>query len=614
MQVKRLIGAGVAMLLAGCGAEAQTYDEAVNAYSQNRVAEAEKALRRLAADPAAAAADKAQAERELARIAWVIDGDAKRSLALLGAADATGEGACQNAILRARVLQESDRDEALLAAAPALAGRCREPAGAAEVRIRALAAALDVAAAGGAGREGALAQAATLAGGLTEDARGSLEGSALRLELALQQGDPAAALQAWKDYFWLAGTDVPQGLARSFPAAKPVFDAGVPASAGIDAQLRLVDLLVRAGFARGAERFAGSRSLAARAGGSAVWKKAVAYFQARRELVATILASNRSVARGGEAADLAGALAKMKARLLAASGMRGDGDSVLRGAYGLTGQAGNTDGYASVHYGHIVQDERRVIEQYGHRAEIAFLALDNMISNGFNSWLWDGSAEAGGWTRPDQTIVQVRSAFTANPLGAWTLFSGGPARDRLLKRQAERAAGDRALVRAQGVAYLPGLSDRLRLQIAGQVGARARALAGGGDLRRAFLQEYWRATFQQSMLSHEGRHALDRKLVRGLARLSDANLEYRAKLSELALSEYPRLALFNIDDATIGGGSGHGIANAIVLKRYARWIAVHAREVRGFDPGLPPLVQIDRLSDDQIRAVARSLDPLAPKR
>ena len=67
----------------------------------------------------------------------------------------------------------------------------------------------------------------------------------------------------------------------------------------------------------------------------------------------------------------------------------------------------------------------------------------------------------------------------------------------------------------------------------------------------------------------------------------------------------------NIDDATVGGDTPHGRANSRVLGEYAEWVAAHSGEVRGFDPRLPAAVQLDRLSDDQIRSIARGLDPIA---
>jgi hypothetical protein len=343
-----------------------------------------------------------------------------------------------------------------------------------------------------------------------------------------------------------------------------------------------------------------------------MWRKAAGYFDARRELVATILASNRRVARGGKASDFKQAAGRASAKLISAAGLQGDPQRALRQAYGLYGQVGETDGHASVHYGHIVQDECRTIQQYGHRGDVDFIALDNMVSNGFNSWLWDGRAAAGGWASPGPVIVQVRPEYTSGPLSAWSLFSGGRERQRLAERQKERERSDVAALKTKDVAYLPGLGDRLRIQVAQQVGEQARRKAGDGTgLRRAFLDEYWRAAFQQSILAHEGRHALDQKLVTGLARLRDSNLEYRAKLSELALADYPRLALLSINDSTIGSGNAHGEANEKVLRAYVEWIRKNTARISGYDPALPPLVQLDRLSDGQIRAVARSLDPIA---
>ena len=235
-----------------------------------------------------------------------------------------------------------------------------------------------------------------------------------------------------------------------------------------------------------------------------------------------------------------------------------------------------------------------------------------MVANGFDSWLWDGSAATGGWTEEGPVIVQIRSEYTTNPLTAWALFSGGAARTEALEELKRDEAADLAALAGGGVAYLPGLAGRIQLQAADQIGRRARAgLAPGGDLRRAFLAEYWRGMFQDQMLVHEGRHALDKTLVRGLARLWDSDLEYRAKLSELALADYPRLALVNINAAEIGSGSAHGKADERILAAYAEWMRGHPAEIAGYDPRRPALAQLDKLSDAQLRAVARGLDPIA---
>jgi hypothetical protein len=606
----RLIHCLGLLLLAGCSDPIpETVDGALQAFGQNRVAEAEKVLRKIGSDPGSSAGDKARARRHLGRIAWLIDGDAKRALSEIRAAAATPAERCTAARMEARVLNEARKPDLLLSRIEALLKTCDQPDLADQIRLRAVSSALDLAAAG---RQGALESAGRLLAAVGTEQREGLTGSAVALELALLQRDAPGALRAWKDYFWLAGTDVPQGLAAHHPAAAPVFDAGLAEAAHPAARLRLVDLLVRAGFAQAAERFARSAGLDRIAAGDPLWRKASAYFEVRRTIEAAVLESNRRVARGGRAADLEGLLNSAVDRLMTGAGAVGDREAALLRAYSVYAITREFDGYEHIHFGHAVQIGNWPVEQYGHRARVTFIALDNMAVNGFQTWLWDGSAATGGWAAEGPVIVQIRPEFTSTPANGWGLFSGGPARTRLLAELKREEAADLAALAGADAAYLPGLASRIQLQIAEQVGRRARAgLPPGGDLRRAFLAEYWRATFNQSMLVHEGRHALDKSLVRWLARYDDANLEYRAKLSELALGEYPRLALVNINTQEIGSGSAHGKANEKVLKAYSEWMRGHPAEIAGFDPKLPPLAQLDKLTDAQLRAVARGLDPIA---
>jgi hypothetical protein len=599
-----------ALLLAGCTARApETIDGAGQAYSQNRVAEAETIYRKIAADPASSARDKSTAHRQLGRIAWLIDGDSRRALAEVETAFAASEDRCASGRLKARILQEGKQGEALLSQLERLAAACEDSRQGQDIRLRGVAAALDLAAAG---KTEALAVAAKLIAGGGEEAKSAPVFSGMALQIALLQGNSAGALQAWRDYFWLSGSDVPQGLATVYPAAANVFAMGLAPDAAPAARLRLVDLLVRVGFAESAERFGRAKGLSQSAGQHPLWRKASAYFEARRALQAAVLASNRRVARGGEAADMAALLSGFEDRLMAAAGLSGNRRDGLLRAYSLYGQSQKTDGHEGIHLGQAVEQVRWPVEQYGHRAQVSFIALDNMVANGFMTWLWDGTAATGGWTEEGPVIVQVRSEYTNMPLTAWALFSGGPPRARLLEALKREEAMDVAALVGGDVAYLPGLASRIQLQVADQIGRRARAgLAPDGDLRRAFLAEYWRASFQDQMLVHEGRHALDKKLVRGLSRLNDSNLEYRAKLSELALADYPRLALVNINAPEIGSGSAHGKADERLLRAYSEWMRGHPAEIAGYDPRRPALAQLDKLSDTQLRAVARALDPIA---
>lgn len=609
----RVLAAGAVLALGGCSAAAATgFQDGLAAYRQNRVAEAERAFAAVAADSALKAEDRAGSNRELARIAWLVDGDAARAEDRLKAALQVGVQQCETNAMVARVLRESRQVEAAVARGTSLLAACNDPVEADSIRLHLIGAHLDLAAAGRVERLGAASELWTA---LAEETRTSLPGARARLEMALMRGEAAAAFEAWRSYFWLSEEQAPQAVAAFAPDAAAVFTGGLAVGAEARARLELVDLLIRAGFSREARRFAFSHDLPREAAASAGWRKAAAYWAFRHRIEADTLKAYRNIARGRKQSSLAPAVKQATAALLSEIGASGDSDQVLLRGYGLHGTVGETGGFPSVHLGHATEDRRQPIQQYGHAADVRFIVLDNMLSNGFESWLWDGYAAAGGWTSAGPVIVQVRPEYTSGPLRSWRLFGDTPDRERLSKRRAELARGDAERLRSTGVAYLPGVADRLRLQIADQIGARVSAQTGGSaDLRRAFLAEAWRASVDQSILVHEGRHALDRKLVRGLGRLNDKNLEHRAKLSELALADYPRLALSNINESGIGGPAPHSRANADILKRYADWIDTHREQVQAYDPATPPLAQIDKLTDAQIRSIARSLDPLARSR
>ena len=58
-------------------------------------------------------------------------------------------------------------------------------------------------------------------------------------------------------------------------------------------------------------------------------------------------------------------------------------------------------------------------------------------------------------------------------------------------------------------------------------------------------------------------------------------------------------------------GSGHGLANARVMKGLLAWMQAHAREIPALDPSRPLLPQFDCLTDEQMREAFCSTDPWA---
>ena len=113
---------------------------------------------------------------------------------------------------------------------------------------------------------------------------------------------------------------------------------------------------------------------------------------------------------------------------------------------------------------------------------------------------------------------------------------------------------------------------------------------------------------ESSIFAYEGPHAIDaefEKLKNSAAR------EYRAKLSEIAFAPVPRLAFSGILTDNIGNGSPHGQANLKLMKGLVAWMEEHRSEIAGLDGSRPQLPQLDKLTNDQLRAAARSLDPMA---
>lgn len=606
-----MIKQAVLMLLftAGTTANAASLTEAHEAYDANKVAEAERLYQAVAADPSATSDDRVEANVELARIAWLVDGNVDLALQRLDPASATGAKACDLAEMRSRVLRESKRSEQAIAEGPKLIQACPDPAKRDPIRVNIIAARLDRAFELRAQRTSLLKEAKADEQALTEDA--GIEGARVRLETALLTDDSRAALAAWKDYFWLDDTDAPQALEHL--GAAHLFTRGLARNATVADRLSLAELLMRAGFGEQSRRYAETHGLPGSVRSSPVWRRLSAYWQERDKLEAELLRVHREFAHGQKDDSALETAAKaMMAGLMTAAGASGDPREAMLKYYGLVGTVGQTNGYPSIHLGHVIEDRSDEVTQYGHSAKIRFRSLDNMISNGFTSWLWDGSAAVGGWTA-DGVIVQVRPAYAAGPLSAYRLTQAGPERTRMIARQKERSAEDVAKLGARPVATLEALNDRLQLQYLDQILATVRSRAASeSEVRRLFLAEASKATFNQSILVHEGRHAIDETL--GLSSKVDQSvLEERAKLSELALTPYPRMALRNMDRRLEGNGP-HDRGGARIFDGFRKWMEAHPSEIMGFDPAVPALEQLDKLTDSQIGEIARSLDPLAQGR
>ena len=601
---------------ATAAARTPSLQEAASAYFQMQVPQSEAMFKAILDDPAAPAGDKAGAARGLARIQWLMDADAKGAEATLDRGVAAGADLCRTTGFYVRVLREAGEAEAGARMAERRAGDCPGAAQGDRLLIERGKADLAWAAAAGADgapRDAALADARAALAGISKVGLLAPDAARLKLGLALQRADADAALGAWRDFFWLTDHNAPASFRTDDAAVAALFAGALGPTARLADEVGLERLLIRGGFLDEALRFDAHRRVAERvaerAAGDPAYRPVALYFAFRRRFDAATLSFNRAYAHGHR--DTAAYYAEVT-RILAdtAAGVGGgDPKSALREAYGLHWMIGATGGVASVHMGHVVDDTRYKVDQFGRQGDLAFLSIDNMVSNGYQSWLWDGIAATGGWSE-GAGIVQIRASYTPSALEALASFDPVVAR-RDAAEMASLEARDAEALKSRPVAFLPALQRRLTRQGRDQVAARARVQAQrtGEPYERTFVKVYWDAMVGHSISIHEGRHALDHIQFHGPATLTSAELEFRAKLSELELADLPRMPLAVILSADIGDQTPHGVADTRIMEGLGAWIAAHPREVSGYDPKVPAAQQIDKLTDAQIRAIAHRLDP-----
>ncbi len=133
----------------------------------------------------------------------------------------------------------------------------------------------------------------------------------------------------------------------------------------------------------------------------------------------------------------------------------------------------------------------------------------------------------------------------------------------------------------------------------------------GSALQLAFIAEVERIDLESSIIAHEGRHAIEAKSLLNFMR-PGSKKEFLAKLSEVAFSSFPKLAIGGgILSSNIGDDSAHGKANERIMEGIVGWMGENRESIEGLNSNLPMLPQMDLLTDEQLRAIFRSMDYLA---
>jgi hypothetical protein len=609
--------------------------------SNGRFPDAKAKLAAILASPETRPIDRDRAGTELARIAWRIDDEPDAARTRLDALILGAEKKLPPLLLLSRMERSLGRWDAA-ATASRRAREAAETKGDHRSADVSLARALVEGPFGEArdGKAGAFAEdarkrvreALDLVAPIVHDEPGLLAASRAEAQAALLLDDGPRALEAWRSYYTAAGAADSTLLAGARAALADLLPRWTgPASARSDREA-LVRALSDSRFFAEAVAVARDPRVAAEARVDALpWVKDLVLYEAyARALEERTDRYYRDVARGR--GDAKAWKRDLRARTEALwNGLSwpgpvprfdrkvldGAADGELARRFGTLIASGDTGGIPNLHMGHRVVDEKRVADQYGRHASIRFIALDAMVSNGFETWRWDGGGAHGGWGDVG-LIVQVRPAYAEAALHDWLAFTEPDAREKADKKLAEETARDDERAAKDAVPYLPGLALRLARQGRQAVldELRAKGLEGGA-LRAAFVAEVDRAVIESSIFAHEGRHAIDAEFEKSrtdVAGLTDgAAREYRAKLSEIAFASRPRLSFGGILTPGIGNGTPHGQANLTLVKGLTRWMDAHRAEIAGLVPGKPLLPQLDRLTDDQLRAAAHSLDPMASR-
>ncbi len=254
--------------------------------------------------------------------------------------------------------------------------------------------------------------------------------------------------------------------------------------------------------------------------------------------------------------------------------------------------------------GHCYRERDVRVEQYGREANFKFFELHNTIGASYQHWFYDNQG-IGGWATADGEVMQVRDWFVNYPLSVWERLTDPALRQRWLEEMHLASATDDSIASEDPCALLRGLERRIKFKTYSGILDSLESLGHGGDrVKMSFLVEVERILQRSSIDCHEARHILDIPFVNEHPDSFPLEVrEYRAKLSEIAFSEFPLLI---VAESILEEGMG----NKKILEVLVNWMDDHRPEIGGLDRSRPLLPQLDLLTDDQIRQAIREADPL----
>jgi len=267
-------------------------------------------------------------------------------------------------------------------------------------------------------------------------------------------------------------------------------------------------------------------------------------------------------------------------------------------------------------FAHTVSDEEIVVKQYGYEPVIHLVSLDFMYSNSYDGWfLGSKTGRLGGWNDKDM-IVQMRRAYSDNPLVMWNKITEKEKRMDWEQSIKELSFEDENIAKGNSYAYLPGLVNRLQYDACINLKNSLKDNGFVGDeLRMAFISKFEEMNIHASIIGHEGRHAVDSK-YRFIFEPLCKDFEYRAKLSEILFSEDPffTFAFSPVYMRNMTSKSKHSKGSRKVVVNLVNWMNGNKEYINGFDTKKSTLTQLDLLTKVQLKDAFKTMDPLYKKR
>ncbi|WP_262690105.1 hypothetical protein [Kordiimonas aestuarii] len=266
--------------------------------------------------------------------------------------------------------------------------------------------------------------------------------------------------------------------------------------------------------------------------------------------------------------------------------------------------------------GHVVGREENEVSAYGITAAVETEHVSFMVAKGYEAFvLGDAIGASQGWADGD-TVIKTAGTSEGSYTGEALWQRCGAPVDEVKRAYELRdmSQGDVALAEANPITFLPALRARLEWQACrGLMHMLRQSGLEGDQLERSFIGEADYAITQGNIEGYQTRRAVDQ------ARLGDAwnqrpaaEHEFHALLAQVITSPRPRFALAeSIVVPGLGGETAAGQARGRLLKGLTDWMRAHAAQVVALDTARPLLVQLDHLSDRQIHAACREMDPLA---